>query len=61
MLQSDTMFKRKFVTGNSAATQWSSAPLAPPLATLVKVIGGVGLGQVSMSVVSFGGGIFRSS
>ena len=68
-LEEDTCFRiiqrleRQFVTGNSTTTQWSvsvSAPPAPPLATVVKVCGGVGLGQVSMTVVPFGGGIFRT-
>ena len=68
-LPQDTFFKIKgrllteLVTGNTPASRWSLAVSAPPqhpLGCLIKVTGGVGLGQVCMEVVAIRQGIFKT-
>ena len=59
--------KELFITGNTATARWSlqvsdpnGLPPGRPLGTLIRVSGGLGLGQVDMSIVHVPSGIFKS-
>ena len=54
--------RRVFITDQTPTADWSrlvARDSAPPLVTLLQVVGGSGVGQVQMSTQSFGDGIFK--